>query len=67
MFPKCSMDVPNIATLREHSENIPGVLRAAWAISKEQSQFCVLVIFFIKILKINTRNKIYRNVRRKQF
>ena len=65
MFPKCSVDVPNIATLREHSENIPGVLRAAWAI--KQSQFCVLVIYFIKILKINTRNKIYRNVRRKQF
>ena len=67
MFPKCSMDVPNIATLREHSENIPGVLLAAWAISKKQSQFYALIIFFIKILKINTRNTFYRNFRRKKF
>ena len=25
MFPKCSLDIPNIATLREHSVNIPGI------------------------------------------
>ena len=30
MFPKCSLDVPNIAMLREHSANIPGILRASW-------------------------------------
>ena len=30
MFPKCSLDVPNIATLREHSANIPAILRAGW-------------------------------------
>ena len=30
MFPKCSLDVSNIATLREHSANIPGILRASW-------------------------------------
>ena len=35
MFPKCSLDVtniatPNIAMLREHSMNIPGLLRAGW-------------------------------------
>ena len=30
-FPlKCSLDVPNIATLRELSANIPGILRAGW-------------------------------------
>ena len=28
MFPKCSMDVLNIGKLREHSANIPGILRA---------------------------------------
>ena len=31
MFLKRSLDVPNIATLREHSANIPGILRAGWA------------------------------------
>ena len=30
MFPKCSLDVPNIPTLREHSVNIPGILCAGW-------------------------------------
>ena len=30
MFPKCSKDVSNIATLREYSANIPGILRASW-------------------------------------
>ena len=30
MFPKCYLDVPRIATLREHSVNIPGILRAGW-------------------------------------
>ena len=29
MFPKCSMDVLNITTLREHSANIPGILNIA--------------------------------------
>ena len=28
---QCSLDIPNIATLREHSANIPGILRAGWA------------------------------------
>ena len=32
MFPKCSLDVPNIVTLREHTANIPGILRAGWAV-----------------------------------
>ena len=27
---KCSLDARNIATLRENSANIPGILRAAW-------------------------------------
>ena len=30
MFPKSSLDVPSIATLREHSTNIPGILPAGW-------------------------------------
>ena len=30
MFPKYSIDVPNIATLREYSANIPRILRASW-------------------------------------
>ena len=30
MFPKCSVDVQNIATLREQSANIPRILRANW-------------------------------------
>ena len=30
MFPKCSLDVLNIAKLWEHSANIPGILRASW-------------------------------------
>ena len=30
MFPKCFLDVPNIATLREHAANIPGIVRAGW-------------------------------------
>ena len=28
MFPKCSLNIPNVATLREHTANIPGILRA---------------------------------------
>ena len=30
MFPKCSPDTRNIAMLREHSANIPGILPAGW-------------------------------------
>ena len=33
MFPKCSLDVPNIAILREHLANIPGILRAGWVLT----------------------------------
>ena len=29
---KCSLNVPNIATLREHSANIPAILRAGWEV-----------------------------------
>ena len=32
MFSKCSLDVPNDATLREHSVNIPGILLAGWVV-----------------------------------
>ena len=30
MFPKYSLDVPKIATLKEHAGNIPGILHAGW-------------------------------------
>ena len=30
MFPKCSLEVSNIETLREHTVNIPGIFRAGW-------------------------------------
>ena len=30
MFPECSLDLLNIAMLREHSPNIPGILRDGW-------------------------------------
>ena len=29
MFPNCSLDVPNVSTLRKHSANIPGILLPA--------------------------------------
>ena len=34
MFPKYSLDVPNIATLREHSANIPGICVPAGSLLK---------------------------------
>ena len=34
MFPTCSLDVLTIATLREYSANIPGILRASWVLRK---------------------------------
>ena len=30
MLPKCSLDAWNIATLREQSANIPGILGVSW-------------------------------------
>ena len=39
-FPlKCSLDVTNIATLREHSANIPGILRVCWVTYVEECYF----------------------------
>ena len=35
MFCKCSLDVPNIVTLREHSANNPGILRAGWEMTQK--------------------------------
>ena len=32
MFPKCSLDVPNIATLKKQTANIPRILLAAWVV-----------------------------------
>ena len=45
MFPKCSLDVPNIATLREHTTNIPGILRAGW----KGSQISNFVLFLLPL------------------
>ena len=43
MFPKCSPDVPNIATLREHSADISGILRAGWVVvSKDLQLHCTI-------------------------
>ena len=39
MFPQCSLDVPNIATLRKHSANIRGILRACWVMHVEECYF----------------------------
>ena len=36
MFPKCSLDVPNIAALGEHTANIPGILCAGWGKTKQK-------------------------------
>ena len=30
MFPKYSLNVPNIETLREYTVNVPGILRTGW-------------------------------------
>ena len=49
-FPlKCSLDVPNIATLREHKVNISGILRAGWGI-------------FQRVKGVITRNLLYTTV-----
>ena len=45
MFPKCYLDVPRIATLREHSANIPGILRAGWEVSAKQNPEAEMLIF----------------------
>ena len=53
MFPKCSPDVPKIAMLREHSANIPGILRAGWKGSRnELFYYQPSVVFWKSILKI---------------
>ena len=36
---KCSLDVPNIAMPREHSANIPGILRAGW-------DNCLILVYY---------------------
>ena len=41
IFPKCSLYVPNIATLREHTANIPGILRAGCVRNQEISGKCL--------------------------
>ena len=37
MFPKFSLDVQNIATSREQSANIPGILRGDWVMTHEDA------------------------------
>ena len=44
MFPKCSLDARNIATLRKHSANIPGILRAGWEMSVHVDGFMHVLI-----------------------
>ena len=45
IFPKSSLDVLNITTLREHSANIPGILRAGWQVSAKQNPEAEMLIF----------------------
>ena len=47
MFPKCSLNVPNIATLRKHSANIPRILRAGWVLNPEIYLFYLFTLFNI--------------------
>ena len=47
MFPKCSLDVPNIATFREHTSNIPGILRAGWDAPTTTENFVFYTLFLI--------------------
>ena len=56
MFPKCSMNARNIATLREHLANVPGILRAGWVvglklIQLEQQKAQLLLSILAKSLK----------------
>ena len=49
MLPKISLDVPNIATLREHSLNILGILCAGW-VGSHISQHYIKSAFSVYII-----------------
>ena len=56
MFPKCSLDVtnittPNIATLNEHSTNIPGLLRAGWVSNITTNDVTVDAVIIVTVFK----------------
>ena len=57
MFPKCSLAVPNIVTLREHSANIPGISRAGW---EAVAQRCSIKKMFLEILQNSQENTCVR-------
>ena len=57
IFPKCSLDVPNIVTLREHSANIPGISRAVW---EAVAQRCSVKKMFLEILQNSQENTCVR-------
>ena len=51
MFPKCSLDVTNIAMLREHSKNIPGLLRAGWVSNITNNDVTVDAVVIVTVFK----------------
>ena len=53
MLPKCSLDVRNTVTLREHSANIPGILRTCWRFGHKQKAAFVTVLVKDKKLSIH--------------
>ena len=56
MSPKCSLDVLNIVTLREHSVNIPGISRASWVISLKKlyvPYLCILGLVMVITVLFN--------------
>ena len=61
MFCKCSLDAQNIATLREHSANIPGILRASWGRSfiKTLSRRLPEDILKISLRRLKTSSRLF--------
>ena len=51
MFPKCFLDVTNIAMLREHSTNIPGLLRAGWVSNITTNDVTVDAVVIVTVFK----------------
>ena len=49
MFPKFSLDVLNIATLREHLPNSPRILRAGWEVYIYIRVIYALLIYLIHL------------------
>ena len=51
MIPKCSLDVTNIAMLREHSTNIPGLLRAGWVSNITNNDVTADAVVIVTVFK----------------